>query len=255
MIQAVTENTDFAGAIRAFSALDPFACRILSLYQSYRPELVFVDYWLQLDDESGAVTGAVARNGSNFILFLTDKSDLDEVSSFVRVGGAAGIICSGSYELDLNMKTTTGAVLVRNTPFEEDGGLSIVEPDLRAAYELIFGCADENFRPPAFEDFYVDVNHKLRHNAARICGIEHDGKLAALAMTVAESDDGAVLGAVACAQEFRRSGCASAVVKHITNSLISEGKNVFLHRAKNANVSFYSGLGFSECGTWREYLL
>ena len=96
MIQAVTENTDFAGAIRAFSALDPFACRILSLYQSYRPELVFVDYWLQLDDESGAVTGAVARNGSNFILFLTDKSDLDEVSSFVRVGGAAGIICSGS---------------------------------------------------------------------------------------------------------------------------------------------------------------
>nr|WP_316612303.1 hypothetical protein [uncultured Ruminococcus sp.] len=149
MIQAVTENTDFAGAIRAFSALDPFACRILSLYQSYRPELVFVDYWLQLDDESGAVTGAVARNGSNFILFLTDKSDLDEVSSFVRVGGAAGIICSGSYELDLNMKTTTGAVLVRNTPFEEDGGLSFVEPDLRAAYELIFGCADENFRPPA----------------------------------------------------------------------------------------------------------
>jgi ribosomal protein S18 acetylase RimI-like enzyme len=173
----------------------------------------------------------------------------------VRVGGAAGIICSGSYELDLNMKTTTGAVLVRNTPFEEDGGLSFVEPDLRAAYELIFGCADENFRPPAFEDFYVDVNHKLRHNAARICGIEHDGKLAALAMTVAESDDGAVLGAVACAQEFRRSGFASAVVKHITNSLISEGKNVFLHRAKNANVSFYSGLGFSECGTWREYLL
>nr|WP_316612302.1 GNAT family N-acetyltransferase [uncultured Ruminococcus sp.] len=74
-------------------------------------------------------------------------------------------------------------------------------------------------------------------------------------MTVAESDDGAVLGAVACAQEFRRSGFASAVVKHITNSLISAGKNVFLHRAKNANVSFYSGLGFSECGTWREYLL
>ena len=93
MIQAVTENTDFAGAIRPFSALDPFACRILSLYQSYRPELVFVDYWLQIDGESGSVTGAVARNGSNFILFLTDKSDLDEVSSFVRVSGAAGIIC------------------------------------------------------------------------------------------------------------------------------------------------------------------
>ncbi|MBU5462912.1 GNAT family N-acetyltransferase [Lachnoclostridium sp. MSJ-17] len=254
MIQAVSEGTDFAGAIRAFSSLDPFACRILSLYRSYRPGLAFVDYWLELDD-SGKVTGAIARNGANFILFLTDKSALDEICSFVRISGAAGIICSGAYDLDLSMKKTSGAVLIRNAPFDSDEGLIIIEPDLRSAYDLIFSCSGEGFQPPAFEDFYVDMNHRIRHGTARIRGVKHEGRLAAVAMTVAESDDGAVLGAVACAKEYRRLGYASTVVKSITNSLVSEGKSVFLHRAKNENISFYSGLGFTECGTWQELIL
>ena len=61
-----------------------------------------MDYWLIRDDESGNFTGAAARNGSNFILFLTEATDLEEVSSFMRVAGASGIICSGKYKLDLS---------------------------------------------------------------------------------------------------------------------------------------------------------
>lgn len=253
MIRAVTEDEDFASVIRAISSLDPFACRILSLWHCYRPTLVFVDYWCQVDDGNGAVTGAVARSGSQFILFLTDTSDLDEMSSFMRIAGATSVLCSGSYDLDINMSLTTGEVLICNDLFEEDDRHHFVEPDLHAAYDLISDCADENFQPPVFEDFYVDVNHKMRHHAARLFGIECGGNLASVAMTVAESANGAVLGAVACAHKYRRCGYGSAVVKRLTNSLIHEGKNVFLHRAQNANVSFYSELGFSECGTWNEY--
>ena len=63
-------------------------------------------------------------------------------------------------------------------------------------YELITRCSGENFIPPSFDDFYVDVNHKLRHNTMRLYGINCSDKLVSVAMTVAESDDGAVLGAV-----------------------------------------------------------
>lgn len=254
MIISANEAGDYIGAINLLSALDPFACRIISLYNSYKPELVFVDYWLTCD-ESGNTTGAIARNGSNFILFLTDKSDLDEVSSFMRVAGVSGIICSGEYELELSgHKSLTGSVLVKNTPFEDiDENLNIVNPDIKSAYELIASCADDNFKPPAFEDFYVDVNHKLRHGAMRMYGIEENGELVSIAMTVAESENGAVLGAVACSPEYRKHGYGSAIVKYITNRLVSENKSVFLHRGRNVNISFYSNLGFSECGTWREY--
>lgn len=254
MIISANEVNDFKSSVSKISDNDPFACRIISLYDSYPLELAFVDYWI-ISDEDGKCTGAAARSGTNFVLFLTDDSDLEEISSFMRVAGASSILCSGKYNLDLfGYKKTTGAVLVRNTPFEFDGdGLNIVEPDIKDAYDLIVRCADDNFKPPLFEDFYVDINHKLRHKTMRIYGICDNGTLVAVAMTVAESGDGAVLGAVSCDPDYRKRGYGSSIVKYISNRLIAENKAVFLHRAENANVSFYDNLGFKQSDEWCEY--
>lgn len=252
MILSAVEISDYKNAVLQIADGDPFACRIISLYNSYNPSLAFVDYWLTAD-ERGTANGAIARNGSNFILFLTDKTDLEEVSSFMRVAGATGVLCGGDYTLDLfGASNISGVVMKKEMPFEEEE-VQAVQPDIRAAYELIVRCADESFTPPPFEDFYVDVNHKLRHGAMRLYGISDGDTLAAVAMTVAESESGAVLGAVACDPAYRRHGFGSAIVKHITNRLVAENKTVFLHRAQNANAAFYSNLGFEECGTWREY--
>ena len=254
MIISALEADNYIEIINAVSQSDPFACRIISLYNSYSPELAFVDYWL-LQNDDGDYTGAIARNGSNFILFLTEHSDIDEVSSFMRVAGASAVICDGKYELELNgCKTLTGKVLVRTVPFDdEDNGLTFSEPDIKAVYEMIVKSADENFNPPPFDEFYVDVNHKLRHNTARLVGIDEDGICVASAMTVAESPNSAVLGAVSCDPNFRRRGFGSALIKYLTNMLVAENKSVYLHRAQNANVDFYKSLGFEEYGTWREY--
>lgn len=255
MIVSANETNDFVSSVLRISDNDPFACRIISLYNSYNPELAFVDYWMIAEKESGICTGAIARSGTNFILFITDKCDLEEISSFMRVAGASSAICDGRYKLEIfGSKSIDGSVLMRKAPFEIlDKTLDIFVPDIKAAYNLILKCADENFKPPTFEDFYVDVNHKLRHNAMRIYGIKENGILVAVAMTVAESDNGAVLGAVSCDPEYRKHGYGSSIVKYISNRLIEENKAVFLHRAKNANVSFYNNLGFTETGKWREY--
>lgn len=254
MIKAVSEGSDFAAQVTAAAPANPFACRILSLYQSYRPGLVFVDYWL-VTDENGKTTGAIARNGSDFILLLTKETDTEEVSAFMRVAGASAILCSGDYSLELpSFRSVTGAVLMRDRPYGTAASCTdLTESDIRAAYDLIARCTDEDFCPPSFEDFYVDVNHKLRHQTMRMSGIFADGSLACVAMTVAESRDAAVLGAVACDPAYRRMGYGSQVVTHLANALIGEGKKVFLHRAKNRNIGFYSGMGFCETGTWREY--
>ena len=95
MIQSANGSAGFEQIIAALADNDPFACRIVSLFRCYPPQLVFVDYWLIRDEESGEVTGAIARNGSNFILLMTDRTDLEETASFMRVAGAEGIICNG----------------------------------------------------------------------------------------------------------------------------------------------------------------
>lgn len=254
MIISVDSNNDFIGTIRQISADDPFACRIISLYKSYRPDLAFVDYWLLMGDRLN-YTGAIARSGSAFVLYLTPDSDLEEVSSFMRVSGASAILCDGSYKLDFfGREPSKGVIMSRTESFDDiDPNARIVQPDIREAYYLIVRCSDKNFTPPVFEDFYVDVNHKLRHDAMRMVGLAEGRRLVSVAMTVAESDEAAVLGALACDPAYRKKGYGSTLIKTLCNSVIGEGKAVYLHRAQNANEAFYRKLGFTEYGSWNEY--
>lgn len=255
MIVSANNNNCFVSQIEAIAGIDPFACRIISLYNSYQPELVFVDYWTLINDETKECGGAIARNGSAFIIFLADENCIDEVSSFMRVAGATEIIYDYKYELDLSFgKLSSGVILKKNDCYNDiDKELEYYEPHIKELYSLIEKSTDENFVPPLFEDFYVDVNHKLRHRTMRVCGVKKDGVLVSAAMTVAESSHCAVIGAVACDPNYRNQGYGTAAVKYIVNLLASENKEVFLHRAENANYAFYEKLGFVQSGRWREF--
>ena len=254
MILTADNCDEFISTTESLDGQNPFACRIISLCTSYQPSLPFVDYWTVFDDESKNPTGAIARNGTDFILFLTDKTDLDEVSSFMRVAGATSVICSNSYSLDLfGYEKTSGPILVRREEIPECNSFEICTPQIKDAYNLIAASADKGFTPPEFEDFYVDINHKLRHGTMRLLGLCSEGELAAVAMTVAESSQGAVIGAVACLPEHRKKGYGTYIVNHLTNILVKEGRSVFLHRAENANKAFYDNLKFSRFDSWCEY--
>lgn len=254
MILSCDKINDFVSLVSSISENDPFVCRIVSLYMSYRPSLPFVDYWAAIDNDSKKCTGAIARSGTDFILALTDESDIDEISSFMRVAGASTVICSGRYELDLfGYKTAQGPILSRNTLSDTEVTMEITAPQIKDAYSLIVASADENFTPPSFDDFYVDVNHKLRHETMRLFGVCEDDTLAAVAMTVAECTNGAVIGAVACLPEMRNKGYGSYIVNRLTDILVSEGKCVYVHRAEKANKAFYENLGFNQIDVWREY--
>ena len=72
-------------------------------------------------------------------------------------------------------------------------------------------------------------------------------------MTLAESTDCAVFGALATDPEYRGKGLGGFLIKYINNILVNEGKTVFLHRAPDENISFYNKLGFKRYGIWNEY--
>ena len=144
MILTADNCEKFISTIESLDGLDPFACRIISLCTSYNPHLPFVDYWTVFDDESNTATGAIARNGTDFILFLTDKTDIDEVSTFMRVAGAGSVICSNKYSLDLfGYEKSQGPILVRKEELSESDNLRIDTPQIKEAYELIAKAADK----------------------------------------------------------------------------------------------------------------
>lgn len=250
MIKICDKDFGIEKYVDNLSFKNPFGCRIKALYNTYDYCLSFVDFWVQIIDEKAV--SLIARMETTFILRLTDNSDLEEVSAFIRVSGASNVICDGKYNLDCSMKKVSGPVFVSDEKMNNDKKLNVFNPHIKDVYSLISKCGSENFNVPKYESFALDVAHKLNKNTMRIYGIG-ESRLYCCIMTLAETDDGAVLGALATDPEFRRKGYGAFLIKYINNVLIKEGKSVFLHRAPDENIEFYNKLGFKEYGKWAEY--
>lgn len=253
MIKIIDENINSAEYIDLLCKNDPFGCRIKSLFNTYNYNLPFVDFWIEFNEENPVTL--IARLDSVFILKLTDDSDIDEISAFLRVSGASSIICNGKYELNVNLNRNDGPIFVRKTPFQIDKKYNVIDPTVKDVYFVIDKCRSDDFSVPSYEDFALDVGHKLNSNSIRMYGISNGMILQSCIMTLAESDDCAVLGALATLPNFRTGGFGSYLLKYITNKLVKENKSVYLHRAKNENIEFYKRSGFEEYGIWAEYTI
>ncbi len=250
MIKICDNDFNIEGYLNSLSVNNPFGCRIKALYNTYDYTLAFVDFWVQLVDNT--VTALIARMESTFILRLTDDADLEEVSAFMRVSGAENIICDGKYKLDCGMERVSGPVFLSSDIMPYENSFKVFSPHIKDVYNLISKCRSENFAVPSYESFALDAAHKLSKNTLRIYGTG-DNKLVCCIMTLAETDNGAVLGALATDPEYRRKGYGAFLIRYINNKLVKEGKRVFLHRAPDENVEFYNKLGFKEFGEWSEY--
>ena len=250
MISIVDNEHSYNSEISELSKGNPFGCRIAALYNTYNYNLPFVDFWVQFIDNKPV--SLISRLETAFVLLITDKSDFDEISSFVRVSGAETVICDAKYSLVCNMNRVSGPILCCNSAFEIDKSFEIYTPSVKEVYSIISMAASDNFKVPSYESFMLDVNHKLNQHTIRMYAVREDIPAACI-MTLAESKDSAVLGALATNPRLRKKGYGAFLIKYINNILNKEGKKVYLHRAPDENISFYSKLGFEEYGFWAEY--
>lgn len=222
-----------------FCAGDPFGCRIASLALAYGLNAGFAEFWLQYT-ELGEVCGAVSRLNGAVTVQTSSKADKVELEAFLSHIGY------GTLVLKCDRERRTGTVMewagAAVSPTQETGLHFADTPSLSQIYTLLERCWDEGFQVPAFESFYVDVSHRLRHHAARLAALEQNGRLLACGLSLWETADSAVLGAVAVAPEARGKGLGSAVVLRLLEQ--QPEKKIFVFRVKGKNRAFYQRLGF-----------
>ena len=119
-----------------------------------------------------------------------------------------------------------------------------VVPPVRELYALLSSAFDEM---PAWDGWYLDVCYRLRHNSCHIAAIMDQKRVVSSAMTVAEWETGAVIGAVATDMEHRRRGYGSRCVSSLTAPLLQQGKHVYICPKTPQAQRLYETLGFAVC--------
>ncbi len=138
---------------------------------------------------------------------------------------------------------------VMQAPSAADVHDLVSEMPLRDVYGVLLDGFGKETLPP-FDVWYADVHHRYRRGLCRAVGVYEDGVAVACAMTVAECESAALIGAVATRPQARGKGYASACVLTLSAMLYKEQKRVLLSPKNEYAHRLYDRIGFKVVGEW-----
>lgn len=232
---------------------DPFCTRVLSLCESYGAGYDFVGFWAQITEDGPAAL--ISRFEDKFSLYLTGGSDLEEIAAFLRFQGASAVTFSAAYPLSLPAKEVISGQVLRYCGENYNSNIEIYEPEIKAVYDLLLTCESAIFRVPPYLSFLSDVTHRKNLGKCTVIGTAAGGALASSVMTVSETGDAVIIGAVATRPDHRRKGLSRELVRTIASRIREQGREVYVFSASSANTRFYQNSGFEIVAEFTEFFL
>lgn len=219
--------------------------RICGLRLAYGPSASFIRYYT---DGEGALLALMDRVGlfhaavltEEWCVFLAMNPDIATVHCSATVGES--LIRSGLWQ------GRVGPVMKYAGPLTTAVDATVcTTPSLPRVYDLL----RENFPGiSAFDSWYPDVSHRVRHGNAHISVILDGDLVVSTAMSVAETSTAAVLGQVATHPDFRRRGLAGICVK--STIFQCKDKELYILPVNLYAQKLYESLGFVIDGGWAE---
>lgn len=229
---------------------NPMAIEIEALIKTYGFNTSFVMFWIQELD--GKITATVSKVDSHVTVTAEKNFDSQELKEFLNVIGFSSLLGEKWVLEDLGFKISEKGIIMKYSPLAaSDGNIELLTFDREPPYRKIYNLLKE---PDAFgesissyEDWLCDLSRRVRNNCARVLFREKEDKCISCGMFTFESDNGAVIGAVATHKDFRSMGYASDIVKELCIAAQKEKKDVFL-MCREDKVSFYKKLEFQITG-------
>ena len=198
--------------------------------------------------------GVMSVYDGNAVLWLPDSADSEEWSSFIqmcpdcrtlRTTAAIGSRLSEEWGIPAAYGLTLRA---SSSPSDTATADDFSHPE--AVYQLLCSCFSTL---PAFDSWYVDVSHRLRHGYS-MAAVKFDGDLpVSFAMTVAQSEKEALIGSVATHPDYRRRGLATACIAALINR--APNKAYYIEPKTPQAQKLYESIGFTPCGDWTQMTL
>ena len=239
---------------RAFCEKDSFGTRIYSHFLSYGTKYNFVDFWVEID-ENNSISSAICRLESDFILCLSENSQGDEISAFLNFQNMNSVTFNCIFDDKINIvadKFFKGDVLTYYYDPNFKAQYPISTPDLKEYHNLLLTCESEDFFVPEYLQFLSDIRMRLNKNLCELFGVVVDDTLVSCAMTVSQTENSVILGAVATHPMHRKHGYGGCVVKSLAQ-IFCDYDNVYIYTTIEKNTRFYESLGFKVSGKWIKY--
>lgn len=232
-------------------SINPFSTRVKSLLTAYGDYPNLLDFWYQENDDN-IITAYIVRYGGEFIADIMQDSDKDEILNLCKIAGGTVLMCK-----DILYSNNKGIVMKLGDLISRKVDITILDNvNLEEYYKIISQNASASFPLPNFDEYYVDLCHRLRKGTADIAGAYINNQLISCCVATAIDNNSAVISGVATLPAYKRQGYATAVVTYMCNKLIKNCKeNIYLQRAVNENYHLYNNIGFEDFSVFEQIIL
>lgn len=218
--------------------------RTESLFKCYFGIIPSVRFFCQKNGER--ITAVISKSDGVINLSADECADFEELLAFVY-SLSGRLFCS--YRTLLRLETGLPYVcgdIMRYVKEGKEKASDGTSPDIKSLYS---GMKQE-FELPSFEDFYTDIFYRRRQNGVHFCFTDEEGFVISSAMTVAESENSAIIGGVFTRDEHRKKGLGLKNVKGLCEILDKE--NIYVMIRDPHLCEFYARAGFERSGIWTE---
>lgn len=209
------------------------AQKIRALWLAYSAKYDFCRFY----ETDGA---AFCEQERKIVLCTFGKCDYSEISEFLVFIGAEEIFCSEEDAKELHSYTACTFDIVNVMRFDGEGADFEIErnPPFRVAFSVISSAF--NLTESAFEPWYLDMSHRVRHNISMIF------RRKSSVLVVQHDLNGEVLlSQIATLPKMQRMGNASELILSVCSEY--RGKKIYVI-CDDCLAGFYRKIGFTfEC--------
>lgn len=239
MIRLIENLENEIEKLTAFAETDCLGVRALGPLLAYGTGYDFLTAWVQ---ETDKITALITRFYGAFTVHAGEGADINEIDEFLAAMGASAVVSDCRPGNKYVMKLEKGADCTASSVTNCN---CIGNSDFRAFYGIISECHDD-YDAASFEDWYVDMSHRVRHGTADIFLLSFDGTFVSAAAALSVTPHCVFLSAISTLPQFRGRHFAHTLIKEICDRYSDRTVYLFCDEDK---VPFYEKAGFSNTGT------
>lgn len=246
MIKYLTEDNKYKVVIDKLNDKDLFFTRINVLYNTYGLNYNFFDIWYQ--SINGEYVSLISRLDNQFILFLTENSDTQEIEKFLLVLGFSNLLFDDKYSLYFeNAVIYTGPIMRKTRVLQVnqmDNCKLIINSEYKDVYNFFNSCNSTDVSISDYGAFATDIHSKIRKNCSKIYSLYKNENFVSCAIITGDCHN-KIISPIATLPEYRGNGFA----KYLVNSIDEDELCLFCEYELE---EFYDNIGFMTVGKWKE---